>query len=271
MDSRFDKFGVRWSLPVIEPLDPAQRALVDAVCAAGEGPVGTDDPLPIVLDNIRQHVNFTYLGQSPLYMAANTGKQGVVDVLLRWPHPAPIDTNLPSDAGETPLLAACRRGHLGIAKALMSHEGTDLNRQAADGRSALWCACHNGHVDVVRWMLDTFEPGVVNWETSAQGMPGRRINCKDVARARGFNDVVPIVEEGLRRFQGDRARSRLRRAAAGAHVAVRLRDADGVFFAPSGALDAEMSREHHTLGDETGIDYSETRAKAAAAARQASS
>lgn len=263
---RFDKAGVRWSLPVCEALDGTQRAVIHAIKEAGTAEVGPDDPLAIVLHNSGLDVNFLYYGQSPLFLAANTGARGVVDMLLRWPHPVRIDANLRNDAGETPLLAACRGGHVDIVRLLMKREDVDPNLRAADGTSPLWWACHNGHVDVVRWFLDEAEPGAIDWGTRALGLrgldPPRTTSCIEVARLRGHLACIPLVEEGTARYGQLRARDRLKKASEVSKVAVRIRDAEGVFFGVAGApldLDTEMGREHHDLGDQDGVDYHDVR------------
>lgn len=262
---RFDSNGVKWSLSKCETLDEAELALYDAIKRCGSDPVGADEELSVILLNSNLDVNILYYGQSPLFVAANTGKQSAVDILLRWPHPSPIDVNLRNDAGETPFLAACRGGHLGIVKALMAHGDIDPNLTAADGRSGIWCACHNGHLSVLNWLLASQEPGVIDWETKAIGLKGydppRRTTCIEVARVCGHLEAIPIVEEGIQRFKTKRAKTRLKRATDASRVAVRIRDADGVFFAPGGNIDlrTEISRERHYLGDEEGIDYHHTR------------
>ncbi|KAJ8600324.1 hypothetical protein CTAYLR_000636 [Chrysophaeum taylorii] len=258
---RFDKDGVRWTLPVVEALDPAQVALISAVVAAGEGSIDQDDELSIVLHNANIDINMLYYGQSPLFIACNNGQQGVVDLLLRWPHPKPIAVDLRSDGGETPFLVACRGGHLGIVQALMGC-GADPNVTAADGRSGLWCACHGGHVHVLQWLLDAHVPGVVDWTIEGPRGVSRRTTCVEVARVRGHLDAVPIVEEGIRRWQQKRAKDRLKKATVGARATVRIRDAEGVFFTPGNddIIEEEIGRERHFLGDEEGIDFNNTRA-----------
>lgn len=262
---RFDSNGVKWPLSKCENLDEAERALYDAIKMCGSDPVGADEELSIILHNSNLDVNILYYGQSPLFVAANTGKHIAVEILLRWPHPNPIDVNLRNDAGETPFLAACRGGHLGIVKALMAHGDVDPNLKTADGRSGLWCACHNGHLNVLNWLLASQKPGVIDWETRAIGLKGydppRTTTCIEVARVCGHLEVIPIVEEGIQRFKRKRAKERLKRAADASFVTVRIRDADGVFFNPGNQIDlkTEMSRERHYLGDEEGINYHQTR------------
>jgi len=253
---------LRWAPPVVERLTPAQRAVFDVVLAAPADAAGDSPELMHVLSRNEPDVNFTYCGQTPLFVACNRGKRGVARLLLRWPHPSPIDAMRRSDAGETPLLAACRGGHLAIARLLLAREDVDPDARANDGRSALWCACHAGHAALLRWFLDNLKTGYVDWETAAQGLEGfdppRTVGCAAAARARGHLDVVPLVEEGVRRQRAARAKARFKRAQRGAKVAVRMRDADGVFFGTD-AFDnsalGELHREKHTLGNEEGIDF----------------
>ena len=219
-------------------------------------------------------VSRRYCGQTPLFIACNHGKYGVVQLLLRWPHRKPIDIMKRSDAGETPFLAACRIGHVRIAELLLAQPDMDPNARANDGRTALWCACIKGHRALLQWLLDTQEIGAVDWETCADGLEGfdpkRTISCIGACRAAMQRGAIPIIEEGIRRQRTKRARERLKRAQKGAQVAVRLRDADGVFFGTdtydNSAL-GEMTRERHDLGNEFGIDFGGLRAKQTEALR----
>lgn len=260
---RFGRDGKRWYVTETEELNPQEFALFEAVKAAPLGELDHDDELMIHLNNHNPDVNILHYGQSPLFFACNTGKFGVVKVLLRWPHPKPIDINLCSDAMETPFLAACRGGYLDIVKALLEVADATINpnQKASDGRSALWEASKNGHVKVLKYFLDELPMEFIDWETTTPGISERGTTCIDIARIRGHLAVIPILETGRRRAREKRARDRLRRSAAGAKVVVRLRDADGVFFAPhGGAVRGEMGRETRNLGDEAGIDFGKTRA-----------
>ena len=180
-----------------------------------------------------------------------------------------------SDAGETPFLAACRIGHVKIAQLLMQQPEMDPNVRANDGRSPIWCACIKGHVGLLQWLLDTQEVGVVDWESAANGLEGfeppRKIDCIGACKAAMNRKAIPLVEEGIRRQRSKRAKARLKRAQAGAKVAVRLRDADGVFFGTDTFDNSnlgELKREKHDLGNEFGIDFGGLRQKQADALRQ---
>ena len=91
-------------------------------------------------------------------------------------------------------------------------------------------------------------------------------------RGRGGHGLLPPVvakancAEGVKRQRTKRAKARFKRAQAGAKVAVRLRDADGVFFGTD-TFDSsnlgEMTRERHDLGNEHGIDFGGLRKKQA--------
>ena len=68
-------------------------------------------------------INFTYYGQTPLWIACSLGILGCVTQLAEAPfvggEPNPIDLEKPSSAGETPLYAACRAGHVKVAQYLV--------------------------------------------------------------------------------------------------------------------------------------------------------
>lgn len=200
-------------MPECERLDGGQEALIKAVLEAND-PVGPEESLSIILHNANPDVNFTKYGQSPLFVAANAGKRGAAEVLLRWPHPTPIDVNLRSDAGETPFLAACRGGHLDIVQLLVEHGGVEMNLKAADGRSGLWCASHNGHFELLSWLLDTQEN--LDWATEARGLKtgGGTTSCCQVARVEGHTSVIPLIQEGIELQRKRRAKERFKKASA---------------------------------------------------------
>ena len=261
---------LRWTPPAVERLGPIENEVYKCIMAADKHNDGDDNELMYVLNKNEPDVNFTYCGQSMLFIACNHGKYGVVQLLLRWPHPQPIDIMKTSDAGETPFLAACRIGHVKIAQLLMAQPDMDPNRRANDGRSPIWCACIKGHVGLLQWLLDSQEIGVIDWESAANGLEGfdppRKITCIGACRAAMNYAAIPLVEEGVKRQRTKRAKARFKRAQAGAKVAVRLRDADGVFFGTD-TFDSsklgEMTRERHDLGNEHGIDFGGLRKKQA--------
>ena len=268
---------LRWKPPEVERLGPIELAVYNCIMKNDKTNDGDDNELMYVLNKNEPDVNFTYCGQTPFFIACNHGKYGVVQLLLRWPHKKPMDIMKRSDAGETPFLAACRIGHVRIAQLLLQQPDMDPNARANDGRTALWCACIKGHRELLQWLLDSQEIGFVDWETCADGLEGfdpkRTISCIGACKAAMRRDAIPIIEEGVRRQRTLRARARLKRAQAGAKVAVRLRDADGVFFGTdtfdNSAL-GEMTRERHELGNEHGIDFGGLRQKQTEALRTTS-
>ena len=262
-ETRFGRDGRRWHATVPEALNSQERELFDTVKRSPYGELDHEDDLSVLLSNNSPDVNILYYGQSPLFIACNTGKIGVVKMLLRWPHLKPIDVDAPSDSGETPFLAACRGGYLGIVKALLANQANP-NLKAADGRSPLWEASKNGRVALLQYLLDHVSATAIDWETTTPGLKGydppRSTSCIDVAKVYGHTKAVPILEIGRQRARQKRARHRLKQSFQGARTVVRLRDAEGTFFVPDGMRAGSMGRETRELGDDAGIDFGNTRA-----------
>lgn len=84
-----------------------------------------------------------------LQEAAREGQRERVNALLMVGVSA--NTHDPDD-GATPLMLACRHGHIDVAIALLD-AGADLNSTMADDWTALALAAHNGHCRVVRTLL----------------------------------------------------------------------------------------------------------------------
>ena len=52
-----------------------------------------------------------------------------------------------NESGETPLILACRSGHVDAVQMLLVR-GAEVDRARADGATPLGMACKNGHGDV---------------------------------------------------------------------------------------------------------------------------
>ena len=62
------------------------------------------------------------------------------------------DVNWVSPEGDTPLLAACRNGHVSAALCLLNH-GASVNRAAEDGQTALHLSCRHGQEAVAEALI----------------------------------------------------------------------------------------------------------------------
>lgn len=120
-------------------LAQAGKAWLAAATASGAGLARAsnyDDYVrAIISDNERAMVNLIFRGFDPntrdergrpgLVAALHQGSLGVFDVLLKSPG---IRVNDASQQGETPLMMACIKGHLALARELL-RRGADVNRE----------------------------------------------------------------------------------------------------------------------------------------------
>ena len=83
-------------------------------------------------------------GASPLYIAAEKNRSGIVRLLLNYPG---TDVNQANNVESTPLHSACERGYSKVAKILIKHNATidKLNKYEA---TPLYYAISNGHEDL---------------------------------------------------------------------------------------------------------------------------
>lgn len=89
--------------------------------------------------------------ESFLWAAAQGGREEEVESLLS----IGADVNWRSgDGGETPLIAACRNGHRGVAALLLAHGG-DARACNAGNESALHAACRNGDEELCALLVDS--------------------------------------------------------------------------------------------------------------------
>ncbi|KAL3521281.1 hypothetical protein ACH5RR_019430 [Cinchona calisaya] len=90
--------------------------------------------------------------------------------------------------GRTPLHLAASRGHLGCAKVLVG-AGANVDARSIDGRTPLFRAAANGHRQMVEMLMEMLaNPNI------AENDLGR--SAIDVARDRGHNEIVRILEQG---------------------------------------------------------------------------
>ena len=89
-------------------------------------------------------------GNTSLHYACKSGHMGIVKYLVTEQHCDPVCKN---HDGRTPLHEACERGHLDIVKYLVTDQHCDPACEDHDGRTPLHEACENGHVDTVKFLV----------------------------------------------------------------------------------------------------------------------
>jgi ankyrin repeat protein len=138
-------------------------------------------------------------GHTPISLAAEMGREGMVRLLLGVPG---VDVNSKNKSGNTPLSYAARNGHEAIVQLLLDAPRVDVNSENNDGRTPLSLAAWRGHAEVVRLLL---------------GAPGVAVNTSDkhgntplsLAARSGHEAVVQLllsmqeIDIGLANRQGE--------------------------------------------------------------------
>jgi len=91
-------------------------------------------------------------GQTPLSLAAESGHEAVVKLLLDT---GKVDVNSKDTDGRTPLSLAAESGHEAVVKLLLDTSKVDVNSKDAYGQTPLSLAASRGHEAVVKLLLDT--------------------------------------------------------------------------------------------------------------------
>ena len=94
------------------------------------------------------NVNMVSLGETPLYIAAQNGRDVMVWLLIE----AGADVNKAINNGQTPLFMAARNGCETVVQALIE-AGADINQASDIGKTLLYFAAQNGHEVVVRALI----------------------------------------------------------------------------------------------------------------------
>ncbi|CAM9425723.1 unnamed protein product [Lampetra fluviatilis] len=90
-------------------------------------------------------------GFTPLHLAAESGHEGLVRLLLNYPGVlADAQTNL---QGATPLHLAAQSGHTAVVGLLLSKSASQLHVRDKSGRTCLHLAASGGHCEMVRVLL----------------------------------------------------------------------------------------------------------------------
>ncbi|XP_056001108.1 uncharacterized protein LOC130048432 isoform X2 [Ostrea edulis] len=87
-------------------------------------------------------------GNTPLIAACKGGHVNIVEKMVK----AGADCNLESRQTHTPLIAACEKGHLNIVEELVN-AGADVNLQSRQGHTPLIAACEIGHLSIVEELV----------------------------------------------------------------------------------------------------------------------
>ncbi|KAL3495324.1 ankyrin repeat-containing domain protein [Aspergillus germanicus] len=90
----------------------------------------------------------------PLLMAAQHGREGVVELLLQTPAAVDLDAR-DKMSGITPLLWASAHGHEGVVKHLLEAGARDSECAGSFGRSGLSVFCESGNTTLVKVLLET--------------------------------------------------------------------------------------------------------------------
>jgi len=120
---------------------------------------------------------------SALIKAVNVGHLAAVRTLLMPGMGTVIDQQ--SREGNTALMYAAEKGHLGIVKYLVRH-GANGNHANINLATPLIFAAQNGHVEIARFLADRVD-------LEARGMLGR--TAMGVAHHHGNDDIVDILEQ----------------------------------------------------------------------------
>jgi hypothetical protein len=130
-------------------------------------------------------------GGTALIYACWKGHLDVARALLS--HVA-VDVNIRDNNGETALILASEKGHLDIICALLKHNGVDVNIQDNDGKTALIVASKEGHLEVVR--------ALVNYEVSNVNIMDKYgYTALDFARMKTKDGVARLLEEHMERVK----------------------------------------------------------------------
>ncbi|XP_077065082.1 KN motif and ankyrin repeat domain-containing protein 4-like isoform X1 [Siphateles boraxobius] len=84
------------------------------------------------------------VGQTALHLAVRHGRVPMVRLLLEQG----ADPNAQDHAGTTPLISACDRGHVNIARILLDEANCNVNLKDKAGRSALSLATQASHTEI---------------------------------------------------------------------------------------------------------------------------
>ena len=89
-------------------------------------------------------------GFTPLNWAAKLGNTEMATVLIE----AGAEINVDTEDGAPPLLDACFRGHLDVAKLMHEHGGNVNIAEGILGHTCMHKAVDGGHLPMVQWLVE---------------------------------------------------------------------------------------------------------------------
>ena len=100
---------------------------------------------------VRAFVHTSAEEEAKLFEAAERGNLAGLVHMLEQPHDP--NASFPREYGASPLHAAAKNGHVGVARCLLQ-AGADKDKCDNDGFTPMHFASQNGHVEVVRCLLE---------------------------------------------------------------------------------------------------------------------
>ena len=99
-----------------------------------------------------------------------------------------IDVNQAAKDGATPLIMACRKGHMDVVRLLLARKEIQINKFKNDGATPLYVACYHGQVDVVRLLL-------VRKEIQINQADEKETTPINIASFNGHTNIVQLLLE----------------------------------------------------------------------------
>lgn len=136
-----------------------------------------------------------YWGRTACYLACREGRLPVVELLSR----KGADPAIPTTSGNTPLMVASDRGHVGVLDRLLHYPQALATLDLRDdwrGQTCLWFACCKGHGGVVRRLLQAgANPTIANTNgrsPMAISRQGRREECVMLLEVRVEQEAMMV-------------------------------------------------------------------------------
>ena len=139
---------------------------------------------------LKHHADLRTPGQdlTPLYECARMGNDTIANLLLeRWPRD---EVDLQDRSGQSPLYAACVKGHFEVARSLMKYHAQP--DQALPRFSILLGACFGGNLKLVLYLLmltgaSIDEPGFQGWTPLMCACDGGHLKLVKYLLSRGVD------------------------------------------------------------------------------------